>query len=77
MNWRSAGCFVLAEELYQTPPVHQYLISLSKSPSKRSRQQVKKRKLPTTTRFSDELQTRSRIGPLWTTFKRQTGDSLQ
>jgi hypothetical protein len=29
----------------------------------------RKRKLPTTARFSDEFQTHSRIGPLWTTFK--------
>jgi hypothetical protein len=34
--------------------------------------------LPTTVRFSDEFQTHSRIGLLWTTFKRFTslrGDS--
>jgi hypothetical protein len=34
--------------------------------------------LPTTVRFSDEFQTHSRIGLLWTTFKRLTplrGDS--
>jgi hypothetical protein len=33
---------------------------------------VRKRKLPTTVRFSDEFQTHSRISLLWTTFKRIT-----
>ena len=56
MNWRCAGCFVVANRSCQPPPVHQ--------PSMRM-----KRKLPPTNRFSDEFHTHSRIGLLWTTSK--------
>ena len=70
LNRRGAGCLVLANRLCQTPPVHQCFIPPGSDLTKNGRQTAWKRKLPTTVRFSDELQTHSQSGPLWTTFKR-------